>query len=132
MDKGYAIVKNPSEITLNLEMKPTLYEANSEVNDCAGKAALMMGPVVYCAEGVDNGNVNLHRLAFSTTLNSETAFSTLYGMNTLEVDGYICEESKLLYRPLTDRYTPTRIRLIPYYAFANRGDCDMTVWMRYR
>jgi DUF1680 family protein len=53
-------------------------------------------------------------------------------MNTLTVDGYLCEASTALYRPLTDCYTPTRIKLIPYYAFANRGESDMLVWMRYR
>lgn len=132
MDGGYAVVENSADITLSLEMTPTLYEANGEVNDCAGKAALMMGPIVYCAEGVDNGGINLHRLAYSTTLHPEVAFSELYKMNTLTVDGYLCEASTSLYRPLTDCYTPTRIRLIPYYAFANRGESDMLVWMRYR
>ncbi len=135
MEKGYAVVETAgkdTEISLNMEMLPTLYEANGEVNDAAGKVALMMGPIVYCIEGIDNQNVNLHRLAFSTTLNPEVQFAEEYGMNRICVDGYLCEESSTLYRPLADRYTPTRITLIPYYAFANRGESDMLVWMRYR
>lgn len=131
MENGYAVVENPGILELDLEMKPTLYEANGEVNDCAGKAALMMGPVVYCAEGADNP-CNLHRLAFSRDLNAEVGFDSTYGMNTLTVDGWLCEEATSLYRPLVDRYTSTRIKLIPYYAFANRGESDMLVWMRYR
>lgn len=132
MEGGYAVVENPAELTLTLVMTPTLYEANAEVNDCAGKAALMMGPVVYCAEAIDNGGVNLHRLAYSTALNPEIDYCRNCGMNKLSVDGYLCDESSALYRPLTDRYVSTRIRLIPYYAFANRGESDMIVWMRYR
>lgn len=132
MEGGYWIVENPTELTLTLEIIPTLYEANAEVNDCAGKAALMVGPIVYCAEGIDNGGVNLHRLAYSTNLNPEYTFCNTCGLNKLTVDGYITEASSALYRPLADRYTATRIHLIPYYAFANRGESDMLVWMRYR
>lgn len=132
MESGYAVVENPTDLTLALEMTPTLYEANAEVNDCAGKAALMVGPIVYCAEGIDNGGVNLHRLAYSTNLNPEYTFCNTCGLNKLTVDGYITEASSALYRPLADRYTATRIHLIPYYAFANRGESDMLVWMRYR
>lgn len=132
MEKGYAIVESPSSLTLILEMIPTLYEANAEVNDCAGKAALMLGPVVYCIEGIDQNGVNLHRLAFSRTLNAEISYQPDYGMNTLTVDGYLCQASHLLYRPLIDQYTSTRLHLIPYYAFANRGKSDMLVWLRYR
>ena len=132
MEKGYAIVENPTNLTFTMEMIPTLYEANAEVNDCAGKAALMMGPIVYCAEGVDNDCINLHRLAFNTALSAKVDYDAQYGMNTIIVDGYLCEASASLYRPIADRYQPTKIKLIPYYAFANRGESDMLVWMRYR
>ena len=132
MANGYAIVENTASVTLSLKMMPVLYEANGEVNDCSGKVALTVGPVVYCAEGIDNGNINLHRLAYNTNLNPKITFNNLYGMNSVSVDGYICEESTALYRPLADSYAPTRINLIPYYAFANRGESDMIVWMRYR
>ena len=30
------------------------------------------------------------------------------------------------------KHEPTRIRLIPYFAFANRGESDMQVWMSTR
>ena len=87
---------------------------------------------MYCAEGVDNQGINLHRLAFSTKLNPSIEYSSEYGMNQVEVDGYLCANSNSLYRPLTDSYQSIRIKLIPYYAFANRGESDMLVWMRYR
>jgi DUF1680 family protein len=34
-----------------------------------------------------------------------------------------------LYREVNTISTPIKIKLIPYYAWANRGQTDMTVWM---
>jgi len=34
-----------------------------------------------------------------------------------------------LYREIDKTVKPVRIKLIPYYAWANRGKTDMTVWM---
>ncbi len=132
LEGGYAIVDAPAALELVLDMTPTLYEANGEVNDCAGKAAVMVGPLVYCAEGQDNDGINLHRLAYSADLAPIAEYCPTCGLNRLEVNGYICESSTVLYRPLADRYTSCRIGLIPYFAFANRGADDMLVWMRYR
>jgi uncharacterized protein len=34
-----------------------------------------------------------------------------------------------LYRELNTAAQPVDVKLIPYYAWANRGKSDMTVWM---
>ena len=34
-----------------------------------------------------------------------------------------------LYKELNTVMKPVKIKLIPYYAWANRGRTDMTVWM---
>ena len=34
-----------------------------------------------------------------------------------------------LYKEVNTNYKPVKIKLIPYYAWANRGKTDMTVWM---
>ena len=49
----------------------------------------------------------------------------------IEADGFIESESDALYAPLEDSVEKTRLRFIPYYAFANRGETDMLVWVRY-
>ena len=128
---GYAYIENPHEVILDLVIEPRLYAANPEVNYCAGKAALMIGPVVYCAEGVDQP-INLHRLSFSRSLDPVVTFDETYQLNRISVAGYARCASQALYRPLTDCFEPTRIHLIPYYAYANRGESDMLVWMHYR
>lgn len=35
-----------------------------------------------------------------------------------------------MYNGMISEYEKTRIKLIPYNAFANRGDASMLVWLR--
>ena len=71
MKNGYAVVENDgTEIVLNLEIKPVLIEANPNVIADSGKAAVMRGPIVYCAESADNIE-NLHSLYLSKELNAK-------------------------------------------------------------
>lgn len=128
---GYAYIENPATVELCLEMAPKLYGAHMEVNYCANKAAMMIGPVVYCAESVDN-NVNLHRVYLSRELKAQLSYCDFCKLNTAEVDGYVRKTADKLYSALTDDFEKVRIKLIPYYAYANRGKSDMLVWMNYR
>ena len=34
-----------------------------------------------------------------------------------------------LYKEVNTSFKPIKIKLVPYYAWANRGRSDMTVWM---
>ena len=131
LQNGYAYLKQPGTVTLHLDMQPKLMSANPEVNYCTNKAALMMGPVVYCAERLDN-DCNLHRLYFSLNLNTDITYCDTCKLNRLEVDGYQRQTSGALYENLREDFVPVRIRLIPYCAYANRGETDMLVWMGYR
>lgn len=128
---GYAVIENPDEIELCMDIQPKLYFANAEVISCANKAALMLGPVVYCAEGVDN-EVNLHRLYLNRNLNAKITYDDSFKLNTIEADGYVSVSGNLLYEPICCKLEERRIKLIPYYGFANRGETDMLVWMNYR
>jgi len=40
------------------------------------------------------------------------------------------DSSPMLYRPYSDDTQPASLKLIPYYAFANRGPSEMAVWLR--
>lgn len=128
---GYAFIENPEEIELLLDITPKLYSANAEVSCCSNKAALMLGPVLYCAEGVDNG-VNLHRLYLNKKLNFKTEYNDEYKLNTIELDGYLRSSSDSLYETLNENFEERKIKMIPYNSFANRGESDMIVWMNYR
>lgn len=129
---GYAYIDAPTDVELTFEMKPTIYTAHVEVDSCAGRAAIVYGPVVYCAERVDNP-VNLHRLLLVPELNATKEKNPLHGLWDLTVDGLLATPTgEGLFTRAATAYEKTRIRLIPYFAFANRGESDMQVWLRYR
>lgn len=131
MENGYAVIDTPTELDIKFEIAPVLYSANKNVNDDAGRVALMLGPVVYCAERVDN-DVNLHSLCINEKdLAAELEYNSDFNLNALTVNGYAEETPNTLYSKASERsYTPVRIRMIPFYAFANRGASDMLVWLR--
>jgi len=126
---GYVYLENPCELILDLVMDVTLVGANPEVSDCAGKAAVMRGPVVYCAESVDNGGYGLYRFAFDADPDAEIGSSDAFGLPILSVKGWFRPDREELYAPVIDAWESSRINLIPYYAFANREECDMAVWL---
>ena len=129
---GYAYVEDPDTVEFDFAMEPALYSAHAEVDAAAGKAALMRGPVVYCAERVDNP-INLHRLLLVPELNATEENDPLTGLSAITVDGLISSPTNGgLFQKADNVYEKTRIRLIPYYAFANRGKSDMLVWFRYK
>ena len=129
---GYAYIESPAEVEFDFEMKPVYYSAHAEVDESAGKVALMRGPIVYCAERIDNP-VNLHRLLMLPEMNATVEEDALTGLYTVTVDGLLSSrKTGSLFQKVDNVYEKTRIRLIPYYAFANRGESDMLVWFRYK
>ena len=127
-DRGYAVFENGTDnIEIDLGMPVYTVRANRRVHDAAGRIAVMRGPVVYCAEGVDNGK-DLR----SVRIDRKTAFTE--GKNdmllpSLTATAYRQIESDLLYSDAGDDYEEIPLTLIPYYAFANRGETEMCIWL---
>ncbi len=128
--KGYAYIDLNGEaiIETDFEIKTRIIEASPNVIDCAGKVAVRRGVFVYCAEEIDNGkNISTYRIAPDTIFTAE--YDDTFKADVLTGDAYVPDfDSGSLYasvRPMKK----TKIRLIPYYAFANRGECEMTVWL---
>lgn len=131
MVDGYAYIENPQNIELCLEMKPKLYSANPSVYAASNKAALMMGPIVYCAEAVDN-KTEIHKLYFDKKADAHITYSDKFMLNEIEISGYERKSSDALYEALNEEFEKAKIKLIPYSCFANRGESDMSVWLNYR
>ncbi len=122
-------------VTLHFPMRPKLLRANTRVREDTGKAALVKGPMVYCLEEADNG-AELQLCSVSR----EPDFAEQEG----QIDGHpvrflLAKGHRLVQdgadAPLYREYTPpvTRevtLRFVPYYAWANRGENEMTVWVR--
>ncbi len=132
-ENGYAYIDIESDdfsVELNFPMEPVAYEANTHVTEDAGRVAIMRGPMVFCAEAVDNGEY-LDNVRIKLPLECEIGFDDALGVQALTVSALReYDGSPLLYRPYSANTQPVRLKLIPYYAFANRGPSEMSVWLR--
>lgn len=126
---GYAYVDLDSEenIELELDMPVRIISANRRIHSDAGRIAVMRGPVVYCAEGIDNG-ADIKSIALPAESVFELAESEFL-LPILKTDAYRPFESDSLYYEAVDDYEKIPLTLIPYYAFANRGESEMQVWL---
>jgi len=134
--KGYVyILCNSDNVTMDFNMDMPVYAAYAApgVWENAGRIAVCRGPIVYCAEEVDNGE-NLHALSIDTgrLLETKLVYDEIIQNYVLEAGGYRETAFEGLYSAKSATFAVQTIRLIPYYAFANRGESDMLVWLRSR
>lgn len=139
-EQGYLLLdrdwRDGDTLELLLELRPALYAASPHVPEDAGKAAVVCGPLVYCAEEADMGP-ELHRLILDPSASFEWDFhSNMPGrMKVVTAQGWRerdwCEKGDALYRPgcFPDRDRIT-LQLLPYFAWANRSPGEMRVWLR--
>ncbi len=138
-EKGYLYVtgewSDQTRIHLDFPMKVRVLQADTRVREDAGKLCVTRGPVVYCLEQKDNGeNLDLIRLKGTALFTEERSSEFGSEMVMLRAQGVreLPDESEsTLYhgyrKPKTE---PVSLRFIPYYAWANRGENEMTVWVR--
>ncbi|MFC4305136.1 glycoside hydrolase family 127 protein [Cohnella boryungensis] len=124
-------------VEVDMAMPVELIRAHPELREAAGKVAVQRGPVVYCLEEADNGS-NLRDVQLSSDASFQGRFEPkllggVYALNT--GDGWRTEPSAVtedLYAAKRYGKTPAALRFIPYYAWANRSEGEMTVWVRER
>ena len=133
--EGYAYISGTfapgDKLELVLDMEPRKVYASQRVPADSGRAAVQRGPLVYCAEGADNGGE-----VFSLSLDREgglreLAFDPMLlgGVAPVVAQGWRTEAIKELYTSCRPERVPAEVRLIPYYAWANRGLNQMRVWL---
>jgi DUF1680 family protein len=122
MNKGFAaITRSWSKgdiIELNLPMPVRRVLAKEEVKDDRNKVALVRGPIVYCAEGVDN---DMKVLELVIPDNAELQGE--YRQDLL--NGLVVIKGKVLNKSGKKR----ELIAIPYYAWSHRGPGEMAVWL---
>ncbi len=123
-------------VHLDLHLKPRLMEAHPLIEETRNQMAVMYGPLVYCLESTDlppGTSVQSVRLPHDIEFTSRFDRKLLSGVRVLEGKAQVASESPFgaeLYRERQPpSHQPLGIRLIPYYAWANRGRSEMTVWM---
>ncbi len=116
VDQGYAVIDrtwiNGDQVAFAMEMPVEVIEAHPNVKENHGKRAIQRGPLVYCAEEVDNPMFNSLSISQGMKFSSNYNPSLLNGVVEINGEG-------------DDR----RIRLIPYFAWDNRDAGEMKVWI---
>lgn len=133
---GYLFIErvwgNDDTVRIEFEMPVRRIYANACVRADAGCVALMRGPVVYCFEGVDNGE-DLQALAIPRDAGIAPFIcreGVLKGLTLLTVEGIRSSTSGELYSEEPPREKAEPLRAVPYFAWGNRGITQMRVWMR--
>ena len=112
-------------------MTPFKVYASTQVPADTGKAAVQRGPLVYCAESMDNdGDVLSLAFAEEGGIREEAYEQDLLGgVVPLVVEGWRTQPVSTLYSRERPQRKPADIRLIPYYTWGNRGLGQMRVWL---
>ena len=118
--------KKNDVVEIHFDMLPRLVKANEKVAADRGRVAVERGPVVYCAEWPDN-DFNVHTLLMNRRpeLRVVERPELLYGLNQIVTDAQALSYDKAGKLAVKD----VKLTLIPYYAWAHRGEGDMEVWL---
>lgn len=124
-------------LDLDLDMRTELLEANPLIEETLGQVALKRGPVVYCLESADlPDGVGV----LDVCVPGDARFLARYDQRLL--GGVVTLDGTLLAKPAEDwsgqlyrevkptESKPVKVRLVPYFAWANRGSGEMSVWLR--
>ena len=129
--------KKGDTVELDLPMKARLVEANPLVEEAKNQIAVVRGPIVYCLEGQDiEGGHRINDIAIPADIQFTEKKITISNSDMIALEGealLVNNDSwsnDQLYRDLRPASKQkVKIRLIPYYAWDNRGIDDMSLWL---
>jgi DUF1680 family protein len=123
-------------IELDLPMRVQLIEAHPLVEEARNHVAIKRGPVVYCLESPDlPETVKVSEVAIPADIDLKAEFKKDFmgGVTILKGQALALWEGNWTNRLYREKQTQpeqkANIRLIPYYAWSNRGISEMTVWL---
>ena len=138
-DDGYYTIsrkwKKGDQIQLHFDMEPRTVRANEKVEADRGMVAIERGPVVYCAEAVDNDFDIM-----TTLVNQQPQFDVLAAQD-FRIKADDGEHTYQLTKIATDAQAlsfdkqgrlvakSVRLTMIPYYAWCHRERGNMKVWL---
>ena len=133
VQNGYGVfdVCQGDEIELDFDISPKFIESSPNVLANVGKCAVMKGPIVYCLEAHDNEQ-NIKNIYLDTESKITEGYNEALGVPTLTLDAFYKPSTNTLYAELSKQMQKTSATMIPYFAFANRGEAQMLVWCLYR
>jgi DUF1680 family protein len=128
------IWKKGDKIELVMDMPATLIESNPLVEETKNQVAVKRGPIVYCLESADLPNQDVFDVAIPANIKLQPSAMKIGNGNVMALTGEARllqnnEWKNTLYKEVNTNLKPVKIKLIPYYSWANRGKTDMTVWL---
>ena len=115
MNKGYAEISREwskgDKVELVLPMMIHKVIANQKVKADNNKVAFEYGPIVYCAEEIDNKQIS--EISVPKNLNVNVQGETILSNNVVAIKGKVNNKG---------------FTLVPYYIWSNRGVGKMKVW----
>lgn len=159
--------RDGDEIAFDFPMPVHMVQANPRVAEDAGKVAFVRGPITFCAEGHDNGDLLSSLLVDTASVGADCSgvtvepFAFVSGASGMDSrgTGEVAAVTRPMVRlavpalrvaapaeladdapvdaPRTPLYRawrpldaqPVVATLIPYFAWANRGESEMRVWL---
>jgi DUF1680 family protein len=125
-------------VVLELALEPRLTAADPRVDAVRGCVAIERGPLVYCLEQVDHPGGGLDDIVVDTTrpLAVKHRPDLLGGVTTIVAAGRRRHIPDAGWWPYTTADgtprqdgEPVELTAVPYYAWANREDGSMRVWL---
>lgn len=131
IDQGYALIRTEwtgnDKIELELPMMVHRIKALDSLVDNRGKVALQRGPILYCAEWVDNQDqISNLILPDGVKLRTFHAQDKLGGIISILGE---TTAVKINNDGSNISLAPQKFEAIPYYAWAHRGEGEMQVWI---
>ncbi len=126
------------QVVLELGLEPRLTTADPRVDAVRGCVAIERGPLVYCLEQVDHPGGGLDDIVLDTTrpLAVKHRPDLLGGVTTIVAAGRRRQLPDAGWWPYATAGEspatggePVELTAIPYYAWANREDGSMRVWL---
>jgi len=131
LDNGFARIERKwaqgDAVELELPMSVHKVSADERVADDRGMVALQRGPIVFCAEGIDNGGK-----IFNLLVPDGADFAYAFRPDLLNGVGTVTGKVQALSRgadAVSVERQEQNFVAIPYYAFGNRGTGEMAVWL---
>lgn len=132
--------KSGDVIALSLPMEAKLITADPRVEATRNQVAVMRGPVLYCVESSDlPKGIDVPSVIMPSNANLKPMVG-LSGVTTPLAEKTVVLQGAALYRPDSrtaplyrnlskEAPQPLDLTLIPYYAWSNRGNSAMSIWI---
>lgn len=131
LQNGYFAIdrvwKKGDRVEIHFDMEPRTVVAHDLVEADRGRVAVERGPIVYCAEWSDNEGTHLP----SVLMGRRPKLEVVSRPDLLKGVNQIVAPAQALGYDADGKLTATDISLtlIPYYAWAHRGQGAMAVWL---